>query len=210
MKDDLSMGLCIFLRTLPSSSDNLQNHYSNLQFSSPTHQTAMPLFIILSLALSYFVQTESPWLQLLVSKPMILYFSVALASIGLIASLIKKIPLAIAYDVFSSGALIIWFCYWKSQPMFTADSPIFFFFPVYFSLMAAFVSAFFTSQKQQLDAESFRQMQKFANRSRLQPWVVMLCVVGGLVWYENYLLFPTMMSLLFIRFGLSNLLQESS
>lgn len=170
----------------------------------------MPLFIILSLTLSYLVHTESAWLQLLVSMPVIIYFSATLAGFGLIASLVKKIPLAIAYDAFSSGVLITWFYYWKLQPMFTTDSPIFFFFPVYFSLMAAFVSAFFTSQKQQLDAESFRQMQKIASRSRLQPWLVMLCVLGGLAWYQNYLLYPTMMSLLIIRFGLSNLLKESS
>lgn len=170
----------------------------------------MPLLIILSLALSYLVHTESPWQQLLISSPAVLYISVGLAAISLIASIFKKIPISIVYDVFSSAVLFIWFYYWKSIPLFKDDSPIFFFFPVYFSLMAAFVSAFFTSQRQQLDAESIRQMTSISKRSRLQPWVVMLCVLGSLAWYENYLLFPTVMTLLFARFALSNLLQENT
>ena len=178
--------------------------------SQPIIRIVMPLFIILSLALSYLVNIESPWQLLLTSNPLVLYGCAGLAGACLVASAFKKIPLAVIYDIFSSAVLIIWFYYWKSQPMFTADSPVFFFFPIYFSLMAAFVSAFFSGQKQQLDPESFRQMQKIANRSKLQPWVVMLCVLGSLAWYENYLLFPTIMSLLFIRFALSNLLQEDS
>jgi hypothetical protein len=168
----------------------------------------MPLFIVLSLALSYLVHTESHWQQLLISSPPVLYASIALAAISLIASAFKKIPLVIIYDVFSSAVLLIWFYYWKSQPLFKDDSPIFFFFPVYFSLMAAFVSAFFTGQQQKFDAESLRQMQAISKRSRLQPWVVMLCVLGSLAWYENYLLFPTILTLLFMRFALSNLLEE--
>lgn len=170
----------------------------------------MPLFIILSLALTYLVHTDSHWQQLLISLPVVLYVSATLAAASLIASAFKKIPLAIIYDVFSSSVLLIWFYYWKSIPLFKEDSPIFFFFPVYFSLMAAFVSAFFSSQKQQFDAESFRQMQAISKRSRLQPWVVMLCVLGSLAWYDNYLLFPTIMTLLFARFALSNLLQENN
>jgi len=170
----------------------------------------MPLFIILSLGLSYLVHTESPWQQLLILSPAVLYVSATLAATSLIASAFKKIPLVILYDIFCSSVLAIWFYYWKSIPLFKDDSPIFFFFPVYFSLMAAFVSAFFTSQGQQFDAESLRQMQSISKRSRLQPWVVMLCVLGSLAWYENYLLFPTIMTLLFMRFALSNLLEENS
>lgn len=168
----------------------------------------MPLFIILSLALTYIVHTESHWQQMLTSSPPVLYVSLTVAVISLISSIFKKMPLSIIYDVFCCAVLFIWFYYWKSQPLFKDDSPIFFFFPVYFSLMASFVSAFFTSQRQQLDAESLRQMHVISKRSRLQPWVVMLCVLGSLAWYENYLLFPTILTLLFMRFALSNLLEE--
>ena len=42
--------------------------------------------------------------------------------------------------------------------MFKDESPVFFFYPLYFALMTAFVSLFFIGQRDKIDDESFRLM----------------------------------------------------
>jgi hypothetical protein len=158
----------------------------------------MSLFIALSLALCFMVQTANPLLSALVT-PLVIYIGLALAVIGIIGSLFKKLSSSIWYDIFSSGALLVWFAYWKS--LFKDDS-------VYFALMTAFVTLFLIAQRHKIDDESLRLMQGLSEKSIIQPWVPMLAVLGSLGLQQHFMLYPVMMTLLIMRFTLAACLQD--
>jgi len=167
----------------------------------------MPLFIVLSLALCFMVQTASS-LQSALITPVLIYIGLAIAIISIFGSLFKKISDIIWYDIFSSGALLVWFAYWK--PLFKDDSPVFFFYPLYFALMTALVSLFFVGQRDKIDDESFRFMQFLSKKNIIQPWIVMLCALGSLELQQHFILYPTMMTLLIMRFALASCLEGRS
>ena len=167
----------------------------------------MPLFIVLSLALCFMVQTASS-LQSALVTPVLMYIGLAVAIVSIFGSLFKKLPTIISYDIFSSSTLLVWFAYWK--PLFKDDSPIFFFYPLYFALMTAFVSLFFIGRRDKIDDESFRLMQFLSKKNILQPWIVMLCVLGTLELQQHFLLYPVMMTLLMMRFALASCLEGRS
>ena len=165
----------------------------------------MPLFIALSLAISFMVQIASP-LQSLLITPVFIYFGLAVAFISIFGSLFKKLSATIWYDAFSSSGLLVWFAYWK--PLFKDDSPIFFFYPLYFALITAFVSLFFISQRDKIDDESFRFMQSYSKKNILQAWVLMACVLVSLELRQHFMLYPVMMTLLIMRFALTSCLES--
>ena len=164
----------------------------------------MPLFIALSLTLCFLVQTASP-LQSVLVKPFIIYIGLAVAIISILGSLFKKLSAIIWYDIFSSSTLLVWFVYWN--PLFKDDSPIFFFYPVYFALMTAFVTLFFIGQRHKIDDESFRLMQFLSKKSITEPWVIMICVLGSLELQQHFMLYPVMMTLLIMRFALASCME---
>jgi len=161
----------------------------------------MPLFIVLSLSLCFMVQTASS-LQSALVTPLFIYIGLAIAIISIFGSLLKKLSTLIWYDIFSSSTLLVWFAYWK--PLFKDDSPIFFFYPLYFALMTAFVSLFYIGQRDKIDDESFRLMLLLSKKTILQPWIVMLCVLGTLELQQHFMLYPVMMTLLVMRFAFSS------
>ena len=164
----------------------------------------MPLFIVLSLALCFMVQTASSLQSVLVS-PLLMYIGLAIAILSIFGSLLKKLPALIWYDIFCGSTLILWFAYWK--PLFKDDSPVFFFYPLYFALMTAFVSLFFIGQRHKIDDESFRLMLSLSKKNIIQPWVLMLCVLGSLELQQHFMLYPTLMTLLIMRFALASCLE---
>ena len=164
----------------------------------------MLLFILLSLTLCFMVQTASFFLSVLVS-PLFIYIGLVLAIISMAGITFKKMPATICYDIFASSILIVWFAYWK--PLFNEDSPIFFFYPLYFALMTAFVSLFVIGPQYKIDDESFNFMKSFVKKSIYQPWVLMLCVLASLELEQHFLLYPVMMTFLIIRFALSSCLE---
>jgi len=164
----------------------------------------MPLFIALSLTLCFLVQTASP-LQSVLVKPFIIYIGLAVAIVSILGSLFKKLSAIIWYDIFSSSTLLVWFVYWN--PLFKDDSPIFFFYPVYFALMTAFVTLFFIGQRHKIDDESFRLMRFLSKKSITEPWVIMICVLGSLELQQHFMLYPVMMTLLIMRFALASCME---
>ena len=167
----------------------------------------MPLFIVFSLALCFMVQTASSLQNVLVS-PLFIYTGLILAMISIIGITFKKMPATFWYDIFAGSTLIVWFAYWK--PLFNDDSPIFFFYPLYFALMTAFVSLFVIGQQHKIDDESFNLMKSLSKKSIIQPWIVMLCVLASLELQQHFLLYPIMMTLLIMRFALSSCLEGRS
>ncbi|SJM90239.1 hypothetical protein [Crenothrix polyspora] len=167
----------------------------------------MPLFIVLCLALSFIVQTEQP-VQVLLIAPWLTYTGVGLAGLIMLGVLCKKLTDLMWFDFFASCVLIAWFSYWK--PLYVAESPMFFFFPVYFVVITAFVWVFFVGQRNNIDDETFGYVQKFAEHSMTQPWLIMLYALGSLKLLEHFLQYPVAMTLLILRFALSGCLQRES
>ena len=164
----------------------------------------MPLFIVFSLALCFMVQNAGS-LQSLLLTPLLLDISLGVAIISILGSVFKKRWILICYDIFSSSTLLIWFAYWK--PLFKDDSPIFFFYPLYFALVTAFVSLFFIGQRDKVDEESFRFMRSYSKKNLLQSWILMVCVLGSLELQQNFMLYPVMMTLLIMRFALTSCME---
>lgn len=167
----------------------------------------MPIFIALSLALCFIVQT-APSLQSVLISPSFMYTGLILAITSIVGSTFKKMPATIWYDIFAGSILIVWFAYWK--PLFNNDSPIFFFYPLYFALMTAFVSFFVIGQQHKIDDESFNVMKSLSKKSIIQPWIIMLCVLASLELQQHFLLYPIMMTLLVMRYALSSCLKGRS
>jgi len=165
----------------------------------------MPLFIVFSLTLCFLVQTVSSLQSVLVS-PFFIYTGLILAITSIIGITFKKMQATLWYDIFSGSTLIVWFAYWK--PLFTVDSPLFFFYPLYFALITAFFSLFIIGQQDKIDKESFNIMKSFSKKSITQPWIVMLCVLASLELQQHFLLYPIMMTFLIMRFALSSCLEE--
>jgi len=167
----------------------------------------MLVFILLSLALGYLVQTGHPLTNLLVGE-FFLYLGIGGALLAIAGSLVKKGHFRLWYDLFASSVLLAWFAYWKTQ--FNDDSPMFFFFPVYFAAMSAFISLAFIGPSERLDQESIRYMRLLAEQKGLQPWVIMLGTLGSLQLLDHYLVFPVLITLLLLRFALDSCVELNS
>lgn len=167
----------------------------------------MFVFILLSLALGYLVQTTNPLINELVT-PLCLYLGIGGALLAVAGLLLKKRFFNIWYDLFASSVLFVWFAYWKTQ--FQDDSPMFFFFPVYFAAMSAFISLAFIGQCERLDDETLYFMRRIAEQKGLQPWIIMLGTLGSLQLLDHYLVFPVLITLLLLRFALDCCVERNS
>jgi hypothetical protein len=165
----------------------------------------MPVFIILSLCLCYLVETANPVQGLLIS-PLVNYLGIVFAAISIMGIFFKKIHDTICYDVFFSSTLFIWFASWK--PFFDEQSPMFFFFPLYFALVAAFSSFILIGQRQKIDRQTHQYMKAFVEKSGMEPWILMILILGSLQLQHHFMLFPVFMTLLLVRFTLSGCLQS--
>jgi hypothetical protein len=167
----------------------------------------MLIFIVLSLSLCFMVHIASSLQSVLVSS-LFIYTGLILAIICIVGITFKKTPASIWYDIFAGSTLIVWFAYWK--PLFNDDSPIFFFYPLYFALMTTFVSLFVIGQQNKIDDESFNLMRSLSKKSIIQPWIIMLFVLASLELHQHFLIYPIMMTLLITRFALSSFLEARS
>jgi hypothetical protein len=168
----------------------------------------MLVFISLSIALCFLIEIASP-LQTILSSPPFIYIGLTCSVLSIVATFFKKLSDNIAYDAFSSSTLLLWFAYWKPMPLFTADSPVFFYFPLYFALMTAFFILLLTNENQRIDKETLQYMQRFDKERAMPAWALMLCVLGSLEVTQHYMLYPVLMTLLILRFAFSRCLQDN-
>lgn len=136
-----------------------------------------------------------------------MYACLGVALLCFLGELSKKLPNYLCYDGFSAAALVLWFAYWK--PDFNDDSPIFFFFPLYFVFVGSFMTLYLLAQVDKIDKETLRYMQGYLSYTTLlKPWLVMPGVLASLAFTEHYLLFPVMMTLLMIRFAFASCMER--
>ena len=131
------------------------------------------------------------------------YLGVFLLSINFFATLLsyKKISYKIRYDLFSVGALLVWFSYWPA--FFREGSPVFYLYPLYFALITALFSLVFIKQREQIDVDALGWLQWLSDSGRFNPVIVMCCVCISLYFPQQFMLFPLMVSLLVMRYVLA-------
>lgn len=161
----------------------------------------MLLFIVACLALSFIVQMESP-LQDILASSVFIYIGLSGAVIAIVGMILKKGAQRLWYEFFFVSSLLTWFAYW--QPIFGRDSPMFFFFPIFFVGMTVFVSLVFISQRDQLDQDTLHRMRLLSGQAGLQPWILMICVLASLELQDHYLVYPILTAILLLRFSLSS------
>jgi hypothetical protein len=166
----------------------------------------MPFFSLLCLFFAFFVDGNSA-LQKYFAQDFVLYLGLLMASGVIVACFFKKIPEMASYDAFCCGTLLAWFAYWK--PLFTHDSPIFFFFPVYFALISALAALFFTSQRKKINLSDLGIMREIDRSGAANPSMLMCLVLITLYFENHFLQFPIMMTLLITRYVLSGCLRNN-
>jgi hypothetical protein len=165
----------------------------------------MPVFILFSLYLSYLAETGVPMHSALIS-PLVSNLGMGGAVISIVGIFFKKFNEIVWYDLFLSSALLTWFSSWR--PFFNEQAPMFFYFPIYFALIAAFVSFILLGDKQRTDRQTSEVIKAFVEKSGMHPWILMLLILGSLQLQHHFMLFPVLMTLLLVRFTLSGYLQS--
>ncbi|CAG1022129.1 hypothetical protein DOJK_01462 [Patescibacteria group bacterium] len=162
----------------------------------------MLIFIGLSLGLSVLVEFADT--SFLVND-IVLYGSLISALAAIISAFFKKFSDTVSYDWFSVSTLFVWFAYWK--PLFEKDSPMFFFYPLYFSMMSALIIFLLNNQVQRIDKPTKEYMQRWEKERAIPAWALMSCVLGSLAALQHYQAYPVLMTLLVLRFAFSMCLE---
>jgi len=162
----------------------------------------MYLFIILNLLMA-FVLIEESILRHAFLSDYVLYFGGVLLILNFILSCVKfkKMKYSLRYDLFSVGALLVWFAYWPA--FFREGSPLFYLYPLYFALMTALFSLLFIHKREHIDSDALVWLEWLSDSGRFNPLVIMFCVGVSLCLPQHFMLFPLTISLLVMRYALA-------
>jgi hypothetical protein len=164
----------------------------------------MPVFIVCSLTLSMLVQSESPLLIFLQST-VALVLGLAATIVSLLGAIAKKLPNAVWFDLFATGTLVTWFAYWRK--IFNADAPMFYFFPLYYTLLASAMALLFINRVERFDNESITQLRFLDQHLRLDAPAIVVFVLVSLAITRHYMLYPIAMTLFIVRYMLTRCLE---
>lgn len=166
----------------------------------------MPFFICLDLVLGFLIQTHSRY-QVFFLSEWSNYLGIVCVILAVSAMLAHKFSLSLRYDLFCCGCVLIWISTWP--PFFNEDSPVIFFYPIYFCFITVFVTIGFIQQAPKIDVFTLSFMEKFNNLVFFNTYLLMGIVLVSLNLVENYLLFPTVMTLLLTKYAFSNILESA-
>lgn len=165
----------------------------------------MYIFILLNMFLVFFLNSDSS-VQLLFQSEYSLYIGIFLLVLNFVSigSQTKRIPFSLCYDLFAVGSVLVWLSYWP--PFFREESPLFYVFSLYFSFITAFFSLLFKTQKESLGVDDIKNLQMLSNYRLTSPLIFLTAVIMSLVFPGHFLLFPVAITLLIIRFSLTDCL----
>ncbi|TAK61699.1 hypothetical protein [Methylobacter sp.] len=153
-------------------------------------------FILCSMSLAVLVQNQNAFLQSL-TTPVALGIGLAIMATSLLVGYFKKAPTIAWHDGFATGCLLVWYAYWK--PQFDDDAPMFFFFPLYYSLLTSIVTLALINKSQYFDQESIDHLRYLEKISRFDINVIMVLVMISLLITRHYAIYPIAMTLFIIR-----------
>lgn len=164
----------------------------------------MPCFICLNLIIAYAVHTHNS-LEALLRAPLTEYVGLVGCVLGLGLLLWQKIGLAWRYDIFCSAASLIWISTWP--PFFNEDSPVIFFYPLFFCFVSIAIHFGFVQQAAAIDSLSLSYMRAFAAKRVTHTLVLTGGVLVSLRLIEHYRMFPSIMVLLLFHYALLSILE---
>ncbi len=153
-------------------------------------------FILCSLSLAVLVQNQNEFLQLL-ATPVALGIGLALVGVSLLLGYLKKVSTVIWHDGFATSCLLIWYAYW--EPQFNDASPMFFFFPLYYSLLTSIVTLTLINKSEYFDQESIRYLRLLEKNIRFNTGVIVALVLISLLITWHYTLYPIAMTIFIVR-----------
>ncbi|MGZ5008074.1 MAG: hypothetical protein ACXV8W_09200 [Methylobacter sp.] len=153
-------------------------------------------FILCSFLLAVLVQNQSEFLQLL-TNPVALGIGLAIMAASLLAGYLKKVPSIIWHDGFATSALLVWYSYWATE--FDNEAPMFFFCPLYYSLLTSVVTVSLINKSQDFDLESIQHLRYLDKISRFNIGAMVVFVLLSLVITRHYALYPIAMTFFVIR-----------
>jgi hypothetical protein len=140
------------------------------------------------------------------TSPITLYLGLGFIVCSAIAALSKRIHFSYSYDGFATGALLAWFSYWHQ--FFKDETPMFYFFPLYFSFLTALVTVIFLKRDDWVDQESLNALHRFSKFLRFHPIVIAALVLISLEMHNHFLLFPITITLFIVRYVFTSYLAE--
>jgi hypothetical protein len=153
-------------------------------------------FILCSMSLAVLVQNKAEFLQLL-ATPVALGIGLTVIAASLLAGYLKKASTPTWHDGFATGCLLAWYAYW--QPQFGNNAPMFFFFPLYYSLLTSIVTLTLINKSEDFDQESITHLRLLNKISRLNINTLVVFVLASLLITSHYMLYPIAMTLFIIR-----------
>lgn len=165
----------------------------------------MPTFILCNLAICYLIKTENSYIAYL-NTNVALIISLCCVILSLIAGYSKKVSPSVWYDMLGCSILFTWLSYWLS--LFDIEAPMFFFFPLFFAVMTAFVDIKFIHKKKHFDHESIETIKYYSSRSLLHPALIISLVLLSILITSHFLLFPVFMNAFIVRYTLSSCLYQ--
>lgn len=157
----------------------------------------MLMFISLSLGLCV---AERFAVSSFLVNDFLLYGCLISALVAIVFTYLKKFSDMLLYDWFSSSTLLVWFAYWK--PLFEKDSPMFFFYPLYFAMTTSLI-ILLLNNRYRIDETTKKYMQRWDRESAMPAWSLMTFVLGSLALLQHYQIYPVLMTLLVLRFAFS-------
>ncbi|TRW91505.1 hypothetical protein [Candidatus Methylobacter oryzae] len=153
-------------------------------------------FILCSLLLAVLVQYQSEFLWLLTTQEA-LGIGLTVIAASLLLGYLKKLSTVTWHDGFATGCLLIWYAYWK--PEFNDDAPMFFFFPLYYSLLTSIVTLTLINKSEYFDQESIRHLRYLEKNMRFNIGSAVVLVLISLLITWHYTLYPIAMTLFIVR-----------
>lgn len=164
----------------------------------------MPFFICLNLLISYAVNAHNQLERLFLSINCE-YLGIALIVIGCVCISFAKLSLAQRYELFCSGTVLVWISTWP--PNFNADSPVIFFFPLFFCLVTVLVHKVFILQAESIDLMSLKYIAALGRHNFWHTGVLVVSVIVSLTQIEHYRVYPSLLSLLLIKYAVLSILE---
>lgn len=167
----------------------------------------MTKFIALCLVLGILVKIQSPYQEWFKAVEMY-YLGISCILVAIMAWLLKKTSFIAPFDWFAVGALLIWFYRWHQ--FYRDDAPMFFIFPLFFAIVTALVTFFFTNQRDQFDQESIEYFKYFSNLIKLNTGFIAICVLLSLFLTDHFMFYPITMMVFILRYVLTTCLENDN
>ena len=163
----------------------------------------MPIFITVSLALSFLVKTNFFYASIFSEVLFFIMGSFAI-TISIIGSL-KKAYYQWCYDLFAVGTLLTWFAYWHF--FYKNGHAIFYVIPSYLVIMTSVLLLVFVSRRENFDSESIEHIRFLVNNDRFKAWFIGGALLMSIYFYQRYTIFPALMSAFVLRYSLQRSLE---